>query len=98
MVIPALVAASDDPALRGAPLAVYVWMLANLDLHEPRTVKADALAHTLGMRPHTVGRAFRVLVARGYVAETSRQGRIRRFRLYLSRNVANCPPNARSAA
>lgn len=98
MVIPALVSASTDPALRGAPLAVYVWMCAHLDLHEPRTVKAEALAQALRMRRHTVGHAFRVLVARGYIQETSRVGRIRRFRLYLSRNVTNGPQIDRTAA
>ena len=44
MVIPALRDASEDLALRGAPLAVYVFVLHHLERHAFRPVKADAVA------------------------------------------------------
>lgn len=67
MVIPALLTAAEDVSLRGAPLAVYVWLLTRLDLQRPTSVKIAGVAITLGMKRHTVSRALRVLVVRGYI-------------------------------
>lgn len=65
--IPALRDAGDDQALRGAPLAVYVWLLHRLDVHEARPMKVVVIAHGLGMKEETASGALRTLVRRGYV-------------------------------
>ncbi len=85
MVIPALRDASEDLALRGAPLAVYVFVLHHLERHAFRPVKADAVGATLQMRRHTVGRALSLLVVRGYLAEGPRDGKMRTYRLLETR-------------
>lgn len=66
--IPALRDATNDPALRGAPLTVYVWLLTNhLDTQELRAVKVNGLAVAMKVRRHTVTRALRLLCLRGYL-------------------------------
>lgn len=87
MVIPALRDASEDLALRGAPLAVYVWVIHHLELHGYRPCIAQVVARTLGMRRHAVGRAFTVLVRRGYLAEGPRAGPARTFRVLSARDT-----------
>lgn len=91
MVIPALRDASEDLALRGAPLAVYVWLLHHLELHGHRTAKTGAIARTLHMRRHTIGQALTVLVRRGYLEEGGRDGKLRTFRLLSARRADDGP-------
>lgn len=98
MVIPALRDASEDPALRGAPLAVYVYVIHHLECHGYRAVKTDALAYALRMRRHTVGRALGTLVARGYLVEGRRDGKIRTFRLLETRHRPDGPLTVRPPA
>jgi len=68
MVIPALRDAAEDHALRGAPLAVYVWAIHQLDWHEERALKVAVVAHALRIERETAGRALKLLVQRGYLA------------------------------
>lgn len=98
MVIPALVDAGRDPVLAGAPLRVYVVLVSRLDVMTATTIKADALARELGMRPHTVGRAISMLVERGYLGEGRRDGRMRRLRLHFARIAPDWPQSDRSPA
>lgn len=66
--IPALRDAANDPALRGATLRVYVWLVTNhLDTQEPRAVKVSGLSVAMKVRRNTVTKALRVLCLRGYL-------------------------------
>ena len=68
MVIPAMVSASTDQRLRGAPLGVYVWLVCQmLDLQEYRPLKIDGVAYGLKVKRDTVSRALRLLVDGGYL-------------------------------
>ncbi|RTL04198.1 MAG: hypothetical protein EKK62_16790 [Acidimicrobiia bacterium] len=68
MVIPAMVSASTDQRLRGAPLGVYVWLVCHrLDLQEYRALKIDGLAVSLRVKRHTASRALHLLVDGGYI-------------------------------
>lgn len=91
MVIPALRDASEDRALRGAPLTVYVWLLHHLELHGHRSAKTHALARALGLRRQTIGEALTVLVRRGYLEEGVRDGKLRTFRLLSARRDPDGP-------
>ena len=60
--------AANDEALRGAPLAIYVWLATNyLDTAELRPVKVSGLSLSLRMKRHTVTRGLRLLTVRGYL-------------------------------
>lgn len=68
MVIPALVEASTDPRLRGAPLGVYVWLICHrLDFTHYKPLKIDGLAVSLQVKRDTASRALRLLVDGGYL-------------------------------
>ena len=98
MIPPALLAAADDPELRGAPLAVLVWLWGQLEPHGYRAVKTSAVGAALGIRRGTVGRALHLLVERGYLAEGPRDGAMRSYRLLVTRNRAIVPLNGHSRA
>lgn len=86
MMLPALVTASQDEALRGSPLNVYVWLICHrLDNESYRTVKIEGLAATLKMKPDTVSRAMRLLHERGYLARRYVQREGYAWRLHLTR-------------
>ena len=60
--------AANDEALRGAPLAIYVYLVTSLlDTVEARSVKVSGLAIALRMKRHTITRGLRVLTVRGYL-------------------------------
>lgn len=60
--------AANDEALRGAPLAIYVWLVTNhLDTTELRAVKVTGLALALRMKRHTITRGLKLLTLRGYL-------------------------------
>lgn len=68
MLFPAMVAASNDLKLRGAPLDVYLWLVCHrLDFHEYRPVKLTALAISRQLRRNTASRALQILIDRGYI-------------------------------
>jgi DNA-binding IclR family transcriptional regulator len=94
--IPALRDASEDPALRGSPLAVYVWILHQLEPHAFRPVKLDWVATTLSMKRHTVARALRILTARGYLERGRKDGQSPSYRLLVTRNASRVPLNGHS--
>ena len=98
MVIPALRDASEDLSLRGAPLAVYVWLIHRLDTQVAAPVKIAGVAHALRIKPHTAGRALRVLVARGYLhrRHTGRDGYA--YRLLHARLAPEVPPSGSTPA
>jgi hypothetical protein len=93
VMIPALRDASEDVALHGAPLAVYLWTIHHLELHGYRPCKTQALALTLGLRRQAVGRALTLLVARGYLAEGPRHAGVRTFRVFSARDARRGPQN-----
>ena len=60
--------AANDEALRGAPLAIYLYLVTNLlDPVELRSVKISGLAYALRMKRHTITRGLRVLILNGYL-------------------------------
>lgn len=89
--IPALRDAADDHALRGAPLAVYVWLLHRLDLHEARPMKVAAIAHALGAKEETASHALRCLVRRGYLERRHTGTRGYVYRLLYTRRAPDPP-------
>lgn len=85
--IPALLAAATDRHLHGAPLAypVLLHLTEVLSLTEFRPVKAWAVADRLHIKPHTAGRALRVLTDRGYLERGEDDARgVGRYRLCWS--------------
>jgi len=94
MVIPALVSASTDARLRGAPMGVYVWLLCHhLDVEAWRPLKFYAMARELGVKPHTAGRAVRVLLAAGYLDRRGANAGDYEYRLRLT-HLKPCPETA----
>lgn len=89
--IPALRDAGDDQALRGAPLAVYVWLLHRLDVHEARPMKLIVIAHALGMKEETASSALRTLVRRGYVHRQHTGSAGYCYRLLFTRRLPEPP-------
>lgn len=89
MPFPAMVAASDDDRLRGAPLDVYVWLCCHrLDFVEFRGVKVAALAITRRIKPDTASRALRLLVEYGYLERRYEHRAGYEYRLRLTRATA----------
>lgn len=86
MLFPALIAASDDDRLRGAPLDVYLWLCCHrLDFVEYRPVKIDGLATSRRIKSDTASRAMRLLVEYGYLERRYQQRRGYDYRLRLTR-------------
>ena len=90
--------ASVDEALKGAPLHVYVWLWRKLEPHGYRSVSIGEAARTLKMKRGTVGRAIRILLQGGYLAEGKRDGSYRTFRVLTTRNSAHVPQNGQRRA
>ena len=89
MVIPALITASTDHALRGAPMGVYVWLICHrLDVESWRPVKFYAMAHELAIKPHTAARAMRLLSDGGYIERRGSRGAGFEYRLRMTRASA----------
>lgn len=85
---PALRDASADADLRGAPLAVYCWLVTNhLDTVEWRPVKVSGLAIAMKVERNTVTRALRLLTLRGYLARQYRERDGYWYRAYLVRQT-----------
>lgn len=59
--------AAEDPSIRGAPLAVYLWLIFRLERHEFRWVKIQGLAHAMRVKTTTASRALGILTKRGYL-------------------------------
>lgn len=86
--IPALSEASRDPALKGSPVTIYVWLVFNLlELEEFRPLKIEGIAAAIDMHPDTVSRSVRALVERGYIRRRyiKRQGY--EYRLLMHRDA-----------
>ena len=98
MIPPALVEAGNDLHLRGAPLAVLVWLWSQLEPHGYRVVKVGGTAHSLRIKRDTVGRAIRILVDRGYLDEGPAEGPYRTFRVLVTRKRLHDPENGHSRA
>ena len=71
MITPALLEASTDDQLKGAPKEVFLYLHGRLSYGEYRPLKPWVAARELKMKENTVGRAMKRLVERGYI----RQGR-----------------------
>lgn len=85
MIPSSLSIAKADPRLRGAPLAVYVWALENLDTVDYRPVKILALCAALHIEKQTSVDALRRLCEAGYLAKGPRpHGEARHYRLFSS--------------
>jgi hypothetical protein len=67
--LPALRDLVKDAELTGSPTRVYLFLMEELDPVDYRPVKAWAVAQHLGMKEHTVGRALKLLVERGYLSK-----------------------------
>jgi DNA-binding GntR family transcriptional regulator len=84
--IPAHSEAANDAALRGAPLALYDWLLYRLEPHGYRPVNVSRTAEALGMKRKTVRIALRILVARGYLQSTATRTRVIAYRMLTNRD------------
>lgn len=89
--VPAHQAAAEDLALRGAPLAVYDWLLYRLEPHAFRPVKIAGIAYALRMKRDTVSAALRVLRGRGYLELRRLEHGQHSYRLCLTRMSAEGP-------
>ncbi len=67
MILPALRDATTDPALRGWPIHVLVYLHGELDMGEDRYITAWWIAEQIGAKRRTVSHALRLLVERGYL-------------------------------
>lgn len=67
--IPAIDDLLVDRELRGAPTLVYLYLARHLDPVAFRPVKKWGIAEFLKIRKQTVGRAIRLLVAKGWIEE-----------------------------
>jgi DNA-binding MarR family transcriptional regulator len=84
--VPAHSEAANDAALRGAPLALYDWLLYQLEPHSYRPVKISAVARILRMKRQTVGVALKILCANGYLESSpTSETRILAYRICLTR-------------
>lgn len=80
--MPAMVSASTDQRLRGAPIGVYLWLVCHmLDFEDFRALKIDGLAMSLRVKRHTASRALRLLVDGGYVERRGQQATGYEYRL-----------------
>lgn len=90
MTIPAADDAAIDRALRGTPLAVYRYLLDELDMREWAEAKRLAMCSALGIGKTAAAEAMELLVRRGYIEldEDTRAGtgQARRYRLYYRRH------------
>ena len=85
MIPSSLSQAQSDPRLRGAPLAVYLWCLENLDPLDYRPVKILSLSTEMHLNKDTAIFALRRLCVAGYIAKGPRpHGAPRHYRLYAS--------------
>lgn len=85
---PLLRGVAKDPALRGAPLAVFVYLLDALDTTDFRPVKVVAIACELRMAERSAGWAVHRLVETGYLEPGHATGRTRTYRLVLPQSSA----------
>ena len=83
--IPASHTAIRDPALRGVPRDVYVWLMDRLDVFEFRPIKHEAIALDLRVKNPTIFKAITLLRTRGYIDRGARDGRLWTYRLAHSR-------------
>ena len=73
--------AAADPAIRGAPLSIYVLLNHELDTVEYRPVKVSALATELHLKTVTAAQALTRLVSAGYLERGGKIDRVRSYRL-----------------
>lgn len=91
MYVPAHRDAAQDIALRGAPLAVYDWLIYQLEPHRFKVLKIAGAALSLRMKRHTVIRALRVLCARGYLELSRVEHGKHSYRLCMTRVTPEVP-------
>jgi hypothetical protein len=84
--IPAHSEAANDAALRGAPLALYDWLIYRLEPHGYRPVNVSRTAEALGMGRNTVAAALQLLVERGYLQCTTTRTRVIAYRVLTNRD------------
>jgi DNA-binding GntR family transcriptional regulator len=84
--IPAHSEAANDAALRGAPLAIYDWLLYRLEQHSYRKVNVSKTACAMGMSRTTVRVALRILCRRGYLQTTVTRTGTFAYRLLANRD------------
>ena len=83
--IPAHRDASNDPALRGSPLAVYDFLIYELEVYEWRQVKITGIALALRRKRSTIIRALRLLSSCGYLERGKGNGNRHLYRLRQTR-------------
>ena len=93
-----LLEAVDDPSLKGAPLAVLMWLWKRLEPYGYRAVKISETAEKMQIERGTVGKALGILLDGGYLSEGKRDGPYRTFRVLLTRNTAHVGQNLHSRA
>jgi DNA-binding GntR family transcriptional regulator len=84
--VPAHSEAANDAALRGAPLALYDWLLYRLEPHGYRPVNVSRAAAAMGMSRTTVRVALRILCRRGYLQTTMTRRQQLAYRILVNRD------------
>lgn len=84
MTCPRLRSAARDRAIRGAPLAVYLHLVYELDPVCFTPIKVASIAHTLHLKDVTCAWALRRLVTARYLERGPKSGRTGMYRLVWS--------------
>lgn len=96
MIPPAAMVAISDPALRGQPVQVYLYLLSELRLQEWRKVKVHAVRRALRISTRGAIGSLKLLVEHGYLRrerEAATAGGAYRYLL-----VEEVPPRVTPAA
>jgi len=80
-VIPTLRVAAADPEVRGAPLAVLLYLAHELDVGQFRPVKVAVVASALHIKDITAAWAIRRLAELGYLELGPKTERLNTYRL-----------------
>lgn len=75
--------AAADVEIRGAPLAVFLYLNQELDITEYRPVKVASVATELHLKPWNAAKALRRLTQAGYIEAGGKIDRVRSYRLRI---------------
>jgi AraC-like DNA-binding protein len=83
---PSVVTAARNPALSAGTVRCYCVLIEELDFRIARPLKVAWVARQAHVSPSHASRALRLLAARCYLANGSRDGRLQCYRLYWTPN------------
>jgi len=99
--IPALRTAAADPQIRGVPLAVYLYLVHELDPVSFKKVKVATVARAVHAKEISTAWAIRRLVAAGYLERGPQEERCGTYRLVwtvpAAGRIGGAPPRGAAA-